>query len=97
MKEFDYVTCKNCGWCHFSVSLDYAKSEVAKFNEYFNKLSKDEQFDYYSGVPSSLEKDYMHCMFCSGLYSNFRDYNPETDNDLHGHTVSPIVHYSEKL
>lgn len=97
MKEFEYVTCKSCGWCHFSVSLDYAKSEVEKFNNYYNTLDKEKQELYYGSKPSSLEKDYLHCMFCDGPHDNFRDYNPGTDTNLNGHTVNPIVHYSENI
>jgi len=82
------MTCKKCGWVAFQVSRKHAESEVKRFNEYFNTLSKKEQDDYYGGKGSSIHQ-YEHCMLCDGSYKNFRDSIPGDVPD--GCTLSPII------
>lgn len=81
-------TCNKCGWVHFGVSRKYAEDEVANFKVYFDSLPKEKQDDFYGGKPSNI-KNYEHCMFCHGPYTNFRDAKYGDCPD--GCTINPII------
>ena len=82
-------TCNNCGWVHFGVTREFAETEVAKFNAYFDGLSGEKQQDYYGGRKSSI-RQYEKCFFCGGSYENFR---PFVDGDCPtGCTIQPIIY-----
>lgn len=82
------VTCLECGWVHMEVSRDFATKEVESFNDYFNKLSKEEQSDFYNNKRAGLEH-YDTCQSCGGSYKNFRDSKP--DDCLDGGTIGAII------
>lgn len=82
-------TCNKCGWVHFAVTREHATAEVARFNEYFDKLTPKEQQDYYGGYKSSIEH-YEQCSRCGGSHIDFRD---AREGDCGpGHTIGPIIH-----
>lgn len=83
----NYVTCKHCKWVHFSVTRKYAKSQVSKFNEYYDTLTKEVQ-QQYGGHKSSI-RSYERCMLCGTCYHNFRK-SKKGDAPI-GCTVSPII------
>lgn len=87
--KFKYVICKFCGWIHFQVSREYAKSEVKSFNEMFDKLSKEQQELYYGGRKSSV-RNYEYCHLCGTCYHNFRNVTKK-DKFPNGSTISPII------
>lgn len=81
--------CKTCGWVAFGVTRKFALSEVKKFGEYFNSLSKQKRKDYYNNQTATLE-EYECCHRCNGSYKNF-----ERVTSVHkipiGSTISPII------
>lgn len=81
------VTCNKCARVWMQVTRDHAVAEVARFNAYFDSLSKEKQDDNYGGKASSIE-DYEHC-WCGNSYKNFRDSSPGDCPD--GCTISPII------
>lgn len=81
-------TCKKCGWVAFGVTRDFAEKEVARFNTYFDTLTREEQLGYYAGKGSSIAI-YEKCLSCGGSYTNFRDSVPG-DCPI-GCTLSPII------
>lgn len=95
MKEFDLVTCKKCKWVHFSISMEFAKSETDKFINFYNTLDDEGKSHYGDTTYKTLMHQYTHCMFCNSPHTNFRDYDETIDNNIDGHTINPIVHYEE--
>ena len=88
LKDFKTRTCNACGWVYFGVSREYAEDEVKRFNEYFNKLSKKDQEDFYGGHCSSIAS-YEGC-WCGNRYDNFRESKP--DDCPNGVTMNPIIY-----
>lgn len=88
------VTCNNCGWVHMGVTAEYALKQVREFNEYFDKLNKTQQEDFYGGKGASLSR-YLFCARCNGNYKDFRVSKPEDCPD--GCTISPILDFEETL
>lgn len=82
-------TCNNCGWVHFGVSRKFAIGEVNSFKKFYDKLSRQEQLDFYGGKTSSL-RNYEHCFNCDSVYTNFRDSVPGDCPD--GCTLQPIIY-----
>ena len=99
------VTCKKCGWVHFSMSRAEAQENVDSFNRYFDSLPYETQKANYGGITfvddkpvygeprkSSIES-YERCFNCRGPYTNFR---PSVDGDCpNGCTIQPIIHFEE--
>lgn len=77
-------TCNSCGTVYFGVSLKAAKTEVRRFNKYFNSLSERAKKTYSKG---KLE-NYLKC-YCGNDFTNFRDTKEGDCPD--GVTISPIV------
>lgn len=86
------VTCNQCGYVMFAVTLEYARREVSDFNKFFWGLEEQKRNDYYGGKPSSL-KNYCKCINCGGTFKNFR---PAIAGDCpDGCTINPVLHYTE--
>lgn len=92
-KKLKYLTCTDCGWVFYGITLKQALKEIDQFNSMYFKLSADKQKSYYGGTPSSIE-NYSSC-HCSNHYSNFKDSLP--DELPNGSTISPILHYNEYI
>lgn len=82
------VTCNKCGWVHFGVSREHAEAEVKQFNEYFDKLPKEKQDEYYGGKGSVITQ-YEHCMRCNEPHTNFR--SAKYEDCPEGCTINPII------
>lgn len=80
-------TCNKCGWVYMGVSMQYAKDEVARFNAFFDTLSRDIQEDLYGGKGSNLNQ-YLFC-WCKNPHTNFREAKEGDCPD--GCTLGPIV------
>lgn len=78
--------CLACGWVHFGVSREYAESEVARFNAFYEKADAETKACY--GGPSSIS-NYEHCMRCGGSWTNFREAREGDCPD--GCTLNPII------
>lgn len=86
------VTCNQCNYVMFAVTLEYARQEVSDFNRYFWGLEEQKRVDYYGGKPSTI-KNYVKCISCGGTFKNFR---PAIAGDCpDGCTINPILHYNE--
>ena len=86
-------TCNACGWVAFGVTRESAVTSVMRFNDYFNRLSLEQQQAYYNGKGASLDS-YMRCFRCGGNYTNFRD-SKEGDCP-YGVTLQPILLVEKK-
>jgi hypothetical protein len=86
---FKELICDGCGWVHFGVSLKQALEEVAKFNEYFDSLSKDQQNEMYRSRRADL-LGYCLCFSCGSLFTRMRTIR-ETDKIPGGVTIQPIL------
>lgn len=86
------ATCDKCGWVAFQVDREFAEDQVKLFNEYFDRLTKEEQMDNYGGRPSKIN-DYEECMSCGGSYKNFHDSKEYDCPD--GVTLNPIIKRDE--
>lgn len=85
------VTCTNCGWVHFAVTRKHAEQEVAKFNEYYDTLSKEKQDEYYGGK-NAIIGNYTGCFACKK-----NDFRPSKDGDCpNGCTIQPVI-YEESI
>lgn len=93
MKTYKESICCLCGWVYFSVSRNYAKEEVDRFNKYYYSLSQKEQNEYYGGRPSSIS-NYENCYRCRNSYKNFRDLEPDERLPI-GITMNPIINRDE--
>lgn len=82
------VTCKACGWVSFAVTRKFAENAVRRFNEYFDRLTYEQQQAYYGGGKSSIQ-DYELCFRCGGGYKNFR--KAKKDDCPSGCTINPII------
>lgn len=82
------VICRSCGWVHFAIPLEYAEKEVATFNQYYDTLKLEEQQLFYGGKKSHLA-NYLFCMFCGSLYTNFR--KAKKNEIPYGSTINPIL------
>ena len=77
-----------CGWVHFSRSLEAVTKEVDSFNNYYNSLPADKQELFYGSRPSSVD-NYKFCFRCGNSYKNFRD---AKDSEIpSGSTIQPIL------
>ena len=84
-------TCNKCEWIHFGVSRTYALDQVAEFNAYYRKLTKEEQMDFYGGEPSHLAQ-YERCFLCGNSHRDFHDTTKAEETALgQGHTIQPII------
>ena len=88
-----YRICKDCGWVHFGVTLDFAINAVNNFNKFFAGLSRERQIEDYGGRPASL-MGYMHCSFCGHDYTHFRV--AKAKEVPFGSTLSPIIYEKRK-
>ncbi len=82
------VICRRCGWVHFAVSLVHAEKEVKEFNDYYDTLTAEQQESYYGSKKSHLV-NYLFCMFCNSLYTNFR--KTKRGEVPNGSTINPIL------
>lgn len=83
-----FLKCKKCGHGHFAVSRSYAEKEVARFNEYFDSLTKEEQENNYGGNKSNIES-YEKCFRCGAKYTE-SEVCQEDDLPL-GVTLQPLI------
>jgi protein-arginine kinase activator protein McsA len=86
------VTCNTCGWVHFEVTLDQATKSIKEFNDYFDSLGVQQQYDYYGGRKSDMTC-YDRCERCNSSYKEFRD--SKEDDYPPGCTVGPILKREE--
>ncbi len=89
-----YVTCKDCGWVHFEVSLEYAKNWENEWIGHFEDMDVHAR-DSFGLVdePPKIEDTLMNCQRCRASYKNFRDTLPE-ELPL-GSTINPILSRDE--
>ena len=80
------VVCTKCNWTSFAVTREKAEREVAKFNDYFEALSQEDQ-QMFAG-PASVES-YV-CEFCGG-----RKFKPGNSASK-GSTINPVIYAAEK-
>lgn len=80
------VTCLSCGWVSFTMTRAEAEANVARFNEYYAKMSPAEK-ENYTG-PATLEA-YEGCPRCGNTYKNFREALP--DDAPAGVTLNPVI------
>ena len=84
-------TCNRCGWVHFAVTREFAKTEAAKFMTYYAELSEQEQKDFYgeNTTYKSVLSRYERCFFCGQTDGDFRK---SKDKDCpRGCTIQPTI------
>jgi hypothetical protein len=86
-------TCCKCGWVHFGLLRKEAKYQVKQFNEFYDKLSKKEQKEYYGNHKANIEI-YEQCNVCGNSYKNFRNYRK--GDCPPGVTIGPIIYELKK-
>lgn len=69
----DTITCKGCGWVHFSVTREYAQNEVDTYMKYYNTFTDEEKSQ--CGSPPEVS-DYEKCKHCGGSHIDFRPSKP---------------------
>lgn len=80
------VKCVECEWVSMGVSRQFALTEIAKFNEYYDTLSPEQQKEYYNNRKSS--EDRYVCIHCFGT-----EFIPiENDECPNGVTVSAVIY-----
>lgn len=84
------LICDGCGWVHFGVSLQYAMNEVKEFNYYYDKLSKEDQVNFYGGNKSHI-KNYTYCFSCGSLFTRMRPLKKTDKGCPDGSTIQPIL------
>jgi hypothetical protein len=77
------VVCTKCEWTYFAVTKAYAEAQVKEFNDYYNRLTEEEQISYYGGKPSSID-NYESC-HCGN--KEFREGSTAPE----GSTIDPII------
>jgi len=84
------LECPKCGWYHFPVTEAYVRQWEEEWQQHFQEWDKETLSHYgitdETGPPT--REDYLRCFRCG---------NPDrgsfyvSSEDLHGHTIQPIL------
>src|SRR5690606_12280737 len=84
--ERTFVTCCRCRWVHFAITHEWAESQVRQFNEYYDRLTPEQQGENYNGRRASMA-DYTGCRHCGG-----NEFRPARTGDCpDGCTIGPVI------
>lgn len=93
----ELLTCRRCGWSFFKVSKEYMLREIKSFLDFYNNEPDDIKEHYGKQTPETMLDTYTKCMLCGGSHKNMRAYDMKTDNNLDGHTISPMLDPNEDV
>lgn len=87
-----FLKCTGCGRIHVSITEADAAAEVQSFNEYFARLSVEDQQSSYEGRSASIER-YKKCHHCGTSSETFM---PAIGYENSGLTMQAVIEPSQK-